>query len=172
MNSSMAVKTRGPLHKFGIFLPRWGQTKLMGFALNSASPRKNVDPNENSPVKTSELENLSEKLRDSMEEKEAARARPRNLRSGRTELSYQSARGNFGDGENQQRPTKRRKLTFSVGMSKQEVEEDFKKTLGRMPRSRPKTRPAKVQKILDKLFPGMLLTEISEDAYKMPPKKQ
>ncbi|KAK8986691.1 hypothetical protein V6N11_010242 [Hibiscus sabdariffa] len=63
---------------------------------------------------------------------------------------------------------KRARPVFSVTLSKQEIEEDFMVMVGRRPRKRPKKRARYVQKELDSLFPGLQLTEVTADAYKVP----
>lgn len=57
---------------------------------------------------------------------------------------------------------------FSLTLTKKEIEEDFMEMLGHRPPRRPKKRPRAVQKQLDALFPGMWLTEVSADSYKVP----
>ncbi|KAJ6350950.1 hypothetical protein OIU78_006967 [Salix suchowensis] len=57
---------------------------------------------------------------------------------------------------------------FSVSLSKKEIEEDFMAMLGQRPARRPKKRPRIVQKQMDTLFPGLWLTEVTVDAYKVP----
>ncbi|GKV46526.1 hypothetical protein SLEP1_g53504 [Rubroshorea leprosula] len=57
---------------------------------------------------------------------------------------------------------------FSVSLSKKEIEEDFMEMLRHRPPRRPKKRPRAVQKQLDSLFPGLWLTEVSAEAYKVP----
>ncbi|GLU04721.1 hypothetical protein SLE2022_218560 [Rubroshorea leprosula] len=57
---------------------------------------------------------------------------------------------------------------FSVALSKKEIEEDFMEILRHRPPRRPKKRPRIVQKQLDSLFPGLWLTEVSAEAYKVP----
>ncbi|XP_004497073.1 uncharacterized protein [Cicer arietinum] len=60
------------------------------------------------------------------------------------------------------------KVKFSLTLTKKEIEEDFMKMVGHRPPRRPKKRPRNVQKQLDNLFPGMWLSEVSADAYKVP----
>ncbi|KAK6931523.1 Protein of unknown function DUF1639 [Dillenia turbinata] len=57
---------------------------------------------------------------------------------------------------------------FSVSLSRKEIEEDFKVMLGQRPPRRPKKRPRAVQKQLDTLFPGLWLSEVNADSYKVP----
>ncbi|KAK7271234.1 hypothetical protein RJT34_26964 [Clitoria ternatea] len=57
---------------------------------------------------------------------------------------------------------------FSVSLSKQEVEQDFWAFLGTRPPRRPKKRPRIVQRQLNTLFPGLWLSEVSAEAYKVP----
>ncbi|XP_039003567.1 uncharacterized protein LOC120130393 [Hibiscus syriacus] len=63
---------------------------------------------------------------------------------------------------------KRARPEYSVSLSKQEIEEDFMVMVGRRPRKRPKKRARYVQKELDSLFPGLHLTEVTADSYKIP----
>ncbi|XP_010551248.1 PREDICTED: uncharacterized protein LOC104821917 [Tarenaya hassleriana] len=57
---------------------------------------------------------------------------------------------------------------FSVPLKRKEIEEDFMEVMGhRLPR-RPKKRPRTVQKQLDFLCPGLYLTEVTLDTYKVP----
>uniref|UniRef100_A0A7C9DN95 DUF1639 family protein n=1 Tax=Opuntia streptacantha TaxID=393608 RepID=A0A7C9DN95_OPUST len=56
---------------------------------------------------------------------------------------------------------------FSVALSKQEIEDDFVKMMGRRPPRKPKKRPRYVQRQLDTLFPGLWLSEITADMYKV-----
>ncbi|XP_039058146.1 uncharacterized protein LOC120201642 [Hibiscus syriacus] len=63
---------------------------------------------------------------------------------------------------------KRPRPKFSVSLSKKEIEQDFMAITGRRPPGRPKKRARHVQKQLDSLFPGMWLSEVSEDSYKVP----
>ncbi|KAF5777356.1 hypothetical protein HanXRQr2_Chr12g0534641 [Helianthus annuus] len=62
----------------------------------------------------------------------------------------------------------RERPKFSVSLSRRELEEDFMAMAGqRLPR-KPKRRPRAVQKQLDTLFPGLWLSEITADLYKVP----
>ncbi|XP_017224495.1 uncharacterized protein LOC108200759 isoform X2 [Daucus carota subsp. sativus] len=69
-----------------------------------------------------------------------------------------------GSGEKRERERAR----FSVSLSKDEIEEDFVAITGnRVPR-RPKKWPRNVRRQLDMLFPGLWLTEVTADLYKVP----
>lgn len=73
-----------------------------------------------------------------------------------------------GGGERRERERERERVKFSVSLSKDEIEEDFMVITGcRVPR-RPKKRAKNVQKQLDMLFPGLWLTEVNADLYKVP----
>uniref|UniRef100_A0ACD5T7N6 Uncharacterized protein n=1 Tax=Avena sativa TaxID=4498 RepID=A0ACD5T7N6_AVESA len=66
-------------------------------------------------------------------------------------------------------PSRRRKRApFSVALSPEEIEEDIYSLTGGRPRRRPRKRPRAVQRQLDSLFPGLWLTEITADDYKVP----
>ncbi|XP_073053914.1 uncharacterized protein [Primulina eburnea] len=62
---------------------------------------------------------------------------------------------------------KRKREKVSVALSKREIEEDFLSFTGRKPPRRPKKRNKMVQRELDTLFPGLRLTEITPDLYKV-----
>ncbi|KAD2804268.1 hypothetical protein R6Q59_030212 [Mikania micrantha] len=57
---------------------------------------------------------------------------------------------------------------FSVSLSRHELEEDFMAMTGRRLPRKPKKRPRVIQKQLDTLFPGLWLSEITADLYKVP----
>lgn len=59
------------------------------------------------------------------------------------------------------------RVKFSVSLCRQEIEDDFVKMMGRRPPRKPKKRPRYVQKQLDTLFPGLWLSEITADMYKV-----
>ncbi|KAL3338556.1 hypothetical protein AABB24_027604 [Solanum stoloniferum] len=63
---------------------------------------------------------------------------------------------------------KRQRVKFSVPLSRREIDEDFMAMVGNRPLRRPKKRPKLVQKNLDTIFPGLWLTEITADMYKVP----
>ncbi|XP_019426757.1 PREDICTED: uncharacterized protein LOC109335132 isoform X1 [Lupinus angustifolius] len=63
---------------------------------------------------------------------------------------------------------KMEKVKFSVPLSKKEIEDDFMELLGHRPPRRPKKRTRIVQKQLDTLFPGLWLSEVTADSYKVP----
>ncbi|KAJ8570161.1 hypothetical protein K7X08_006738 [Anisodus acutangulus] len=65
-------------------------------------------------------------------------------------------------------PGEKKRATFSVSLSRKEIEEDFMAMVGHRPPRRPKKRAKLVQKNLDTLFPGLWLTEITPDLYKVP----
>ncbi|KAE9611770.1 hypothetical protein Lalb_Chr06g0165981 [Lupinus albus] len=60
------------------------------------------------------------------------------------------------------------KVKFSVPLSRKEIEDDFMELLGHRPPRRPKKRARIVQKQLDTLFPGLWLSEVTADSYKVP----
>ncbi|KAL6954579.1 hypothetical protein U1Q18_045640 [Sarracenia purpurea var. burkii] len=62
---------------------------------------------------------------------------------------------------------KRGRAKFSVSLSRREIEEDFMVMAGHRPHRRPKKRPKIVQNQLDTLFPGLWLTEVTADIYKV-----
>ncbi|XP_008673758.1 uncharacterized protein [Zea mays] len=57
---------------------------------------------------------------------------------------------------------------FSVTLTSEEIEEDIYSVTGARPRRRPRRRPRPVQKQLDMLFPGLWLSEITAETYRVP----
>lgn len=57
---------------------------------------------------------------------------------------------------------------FAVELEAEEIEEDVYALTGARPRRRPRKRSRVVQRQLDSLFPGLWLTEITADAYRVP----
>ncbi|XP_009795808.1 uncharacterized protein LOC107820480 [Nicotiana tabacum] len=80
----------------------------------------------------------------------------------RSDFAGGAAAGASASGE------KRQRVKFSVPLSRGEIEEDFMAMVGHRPPRRPKKRAKFVQKNLDTLFPGLWLTEITPDLYKVP----
>lgn len=63
---------------------------------------------------------------------------------------------------------KRERPKFSVSLSRREIEDDFTVMAGRRLPRKPKKRPRIIQKQLDTLFPGLWLSEITADLYRVP----
>lgn len=61
-----------------------------------------------------------------------------------------------------------KKQKFSVSLSREEIEEDFLLLTGSKPPRRPKKRTKTVQKQLDNVFPGLWLSSVTPDCYKVP----
>ncbi|KAK7251627.1 hypothetical protein RIF29_34979 [Crotalaria pallida] len=57
---------------------------------------------------------------------------------------------------------------FCVSLTKEEVDQDFWALVGTKPPRRPKKRPRILQRQLDTLFPGLWLTEVNAESYKVP----
>ncbi|KAK2633701.1 hypothetical protein Ddye_029996 [Dipteronia dyeriana] len=73
-----------------------------------------------------------------------------------------------GGGVPAEKEVKKERPNFSIALSKKEIEEDFLELVNHRPPRRPKKRPRIVQKQLDTLFPGLWLTEVTADSYKVP----
>ncbi|KDP29438.1 hypothetical protein JCGZ_18359 [Jatropha curcas] len=73
-----------------------------------------------------------------------------------------------GDKKEKEEDTEQVRPKFSVALSRKEIEEDFMEMVGHRPARRPKKRSRNVQKQLDCLFPGLWLTEVTVDTYKVP----
>ncbi|KAI4350929.1 hypothetical protein L6164_005332 [Bauhinia variegata] len=118
------------------------------------------------------------------EDEAAANARPWNLRTRRAackapneeERKFDSGSSPMKVGEavaTKEKPKpvsvdKNEKVKLSVSLSKEEVEQDFFALLGTRPPRRPKKRPRVVQRQLDSVFPGLWLTEVTTESYKVP----
>ncbi|KAL1295914.1 hypothetical protein HN51_056731 [Arachis hypogaea] len=63
---------------------------------------------------------------------------------------------------------KMEKVKFSLPLARKEIEDDFMVLVGHRPPRRPKKRPRIVQRQLDSLFPGLWLSEVTADSYKVP----
>ncbi|KAL5794988.1 hypothetical protein ACOSP7_003582 [Xanthoceras sorbifolium] len=62
---------------------------------------------------------------------------------------------------------KEEKKKFSIVLTKEEIEEDFLAMTGGKPSKRPQKRTKSVQKQLDYTFPGLWLSSITPDSYKV-----
>lgn len=62
---------------------------------------------------------------------------------------------------------KETKQKFSVSLSREEIEEDFLLMTGSKPPRKPKRRTKTVQKQLDSVFPGLWLSSVTPDCYKV-----
>ncbi|KAK9223218.1 hypothetical protein WN944_011660 [Citrus x changshan-huyou] len=80
-----------------------------------------------------------------------------------TEIGAKSPKLQRGEKE-----IKKERPKFAVSLMRKEIEEDFMEMVGHRPPRRPKKRPRIVQKQMDSLFPGLWLTEVTVDSYKVP----
>ncbi|GKC26736.1 hypothetical protein Tco_1034030 [Tanacetum coccineum] len=71
-------------------------------------------------------------------------------------------------GEKREREKEKERAKFSISISRREIEEDFAVMSGRRLPRKPKKRPRYIQKQLDTLFPGLWLSEITADLYRVP----
>ncbi|PKA63537.1 hypothetical protein AXF42_Ash005432 [Apostasia shenzhenica] len=62
---------------------------------------------------------------------------------------------------------KGQRMKFSVSLSRKEIEEDFYAFKGRRPPLRPQKRARIVQRQIDALLPGLWLSEVTLDSYKV-----
>ncbi|KAK9277754.1 hypothetical protein L1049_007301 [Liquidambar formosana] len=73
-----------------------------------------------------------------------------------------------GVGGNGNCTEKKERPKFRVPLSRKDIEEDYRAMTGERPPRRPKKRAKIVQRQLDSLFPGLWLTEVTADIYKVP----
>ncbi|XP_066309436.1 uncharacterized protein [Miscanthus floridulus] len=162
------------------------RAKLMGH-LRDAADRLHLPPPPPSlsppkPQQPRPPEPGPEPAAPSQQEEEATAARPWNLRDRKCRRptargaaaaaaldASSPAWGEVGGAEKARRSVPRReRAPFAVALTAEEVEEDVYALTGARPRRRPRKRPRVVQRQLDSLFPGLWLTEITADAYKVP----
>ncbi|KAJ8564733.1 hypothetical protein K7X08_001193 [Anisodus acutangulus] len=86
----------------------------------------------------------------------------------RTENKSPNLRGGSTAGASSAGEKKRERVKFTVPLTRREIEEDFMAMVRHRPPRRPKKRAKLVQKYLDTLFPGLWLSEITADLYKVP----
>ncbi|KAJ9563660.1 hypothetical protein OSB04_008820 [Centaurea solstitialis] len=100
-----------------------------------------------------------------LEEEEEEQLKPRLLTSDVVINSSSHSHSHGGDGRIEK--VVRARAKFSVPLSRREMEKDFE-DMGerRLPR-KPKKRPKSIQNQLDTLFPGLWLTEINADLYRV-----
>ncbi|XP_020209234.1 uncharacterized protein LOC109794167, partial [Cajanus cajan] len=64
----------------------------------------------------------------------------------------------------------KKSMQLRLQLSREEIEEDFMSMTGRRPPRKPRRRPRPtfVQNLLDSLFPGLMLREVTPDLYDVP----
>ncbi|KAK1297856.1 hypothetical protein QJS10_CPB14g00370 [Acorus calamus] len=72
-----------------------------------------------------------------------------------------------GGGSEAMGEAKKERPRFSVSLTREEIEEDVFGLTGSKPSRRPKKRPKSVRKQLDMIFPGLWLTEVTPEIYKV-----
>ncbi|XP_015056290.1 serine/arginine repetitive matrix protein 1 [Solanum pennellii] len=85
------------------------------------------------------------------------------------ENKFQSPHMNVNKPENNESnpPKKEKRPRFSIALSREEIDEDIYAMTGSKATRKPKKRVKNVQKQLDTLFPGLWLTSITPDLYKV-----
>ncbi|KAG6587658.1 hypothetical protein SDJN02_15346, partial [Cucurbita argyrosperma subsp. argyrosperma] len=181
---AMEPERSKPLHNFSMPYLTWGSQRFLK-CINLPSNSNNSNPtnftNLPSPMNhvTHQPSNRNSHRTSSIEESkkpkfsivgeaggdESAAARPWNLRTRRAACKGPEDERNLELGSSKNIKEKNRSALI-VSLSKEEIEEDFGVLVGRLPR-RPKKRPRAVQKQLDTLFPGLFLTQITPDSYKL-----
>ncbi|KAF3438578.1 hypothetical protein FNV43_RR21341 [Rhamnella rubrinervis] len=107
-------------------------------------------------------------LEEGAKDESAEATRPWNLRTRRGAYNVPTKQVKVNDlGSSPVKKSSPKRPKFSLSLSKKEVEEDFAAMAGIRPPRRPKKRSRAVQKQLDLLFPGLWLTEVSPDSYKV-----
>ncbi|PKA63540.1 hypothetical protein AXF42_Ash005435 [Apostasia shenzhenica] len=154
------------LHNFSFPTPGWGCQRILrcinavaenetGGGNRSNSSSSNSSPE--NPLEISPAPAAKEKLVEQAHAS-AAPVRKWNLRKRRA-ACLDLIRSDGGGMD--QRPK------FSISLSRKEIEEDFIAFTGKKPPRRPQRRPRNVQRQLDKLFPGSLLSDVTLTSYKV-----
>ncbi|XP_057805508.1 uncharacterized protein LOC131020605 isoform X2 [Salvia miltiorrhiza] len=78
-------------------------------------------------------------------------------------LNNRSGENDGGNGGKKEK----RKLSISIPLTKEEIEEDIFALTGSKPARRPKKRAKNIQKQVDTCFPGLWLVSITADSYKV-----
>lgn len=83
--------------------------------------------------------------------------------------SQESAQLELGLGFDAEKKTmeKRKRSSFLIALTKEEIEADILAITGSKPMARPKKRPKNVQRQLDNLFPGLCLKSITPNSCKV-----
>ncbi|TKY60939.1 heat shock cognate 70 kDa protein [Spatholobus suberectus] len=167
---AMGPERPKPLHDFSMPCLKWGNQRFLRCVQVSATD----DPNDFDTVRQKlmiDLKLAADNLKVSFFRE--ANPKPWNLRTRRAACKAPHHTNQL-DSVTEEKKNKNKKMKmeerakFSVSLSKEEVELDFWALLGTRPPRRPKKRPRIVQKNLDTLFPGLWLTEVSAESYKVP----
>ncbi|TXG62569.1 hypothetical protein EZV62_009563 [Acer yangbiense] len=134
-------------------------------------------------VESSEKKELSAALVASDGGYSSNQIKPWNLRSSRKDQdhtsasapvqaqlpSQESAQLELGLGFDAEKKTmeKRKRSSFLIALTKEEIEADILAITGSKPMARPKKRPKNVQRQLDNLFPGLCLKSITPNSCKV-----
>ncbi|KAL8130249.1 hypothetical protein V2J09_019404 [Rumex salicifolius] len=186
-----------PLHNFSLPPSlKWGAQKVLRCAKSHSLRRSAAAAASHSADDTEALRGklmrdlrtpatTSPVLDEEDEDDESAAARPWNLRTRRAACRAPGDCVSAGGGDRNREASlspmtlekgsrrirdseKRGRAKFSIELSKEEVELDYLVMLGNRPPRRPKKRPKMVQRQLEFVFPGLWLTEITIDRYKVP----
>ncbi|XP_027342876.1 uncharacterized protein LOC113855432 [Abrus precatorius] len=170
---AMLPERSKPLHNFSMPCLKWGNQRFLRCVKVPAD-----DPNDIDAVRQKlmiDLRVAADNLKVSIFEQPNHNHRPWNLRTRRAackEPNHTNQVDSVVDEKEKEKKKKKLKMEerakFSVSLSKEEVEQDFWAMLGTKPPRRPKKRPRIVQKQLDTLFPGLWLTEVTAESYKVP----
>ncbi|KAK1666486.1 hypothetical protein QYE76_054645 [Lolium multiflorum] len=132
------------------------RAKLMGH-LHDAADRLRLPPAKTQPPPEPEAPPLPPPPEEPLSV--AAGSMPWTLRERRRRPSARGSTTSHDDGV---------RAPFAVALEAEEIEDDVYALTGARPRRRPRKRPRTVQRQLDSLFPGLWLTEITADAYRVP----
>ncbi|KAL6565872.1 hypothetical protein OROHE_004927 [Orobanche hederae] len=102
-----------------------------------------------------------------MPERHKGQSPLRNLSNNKPGGNGGSCGGGRGDLKKGSDKKEKRKLSVSLSLSKDEIEEDIFSLTGSKPARRPKKRAKIIQRQINSLFPGSWLVSISADSYKV-----
>ncbi|KAJ0989146.1 hypothetical protein J5N97_007502 [Dioscorea zingiberensis] len=170
-------ESKSRLHNFSFPTRSWGSTRL----LRCSKPTSGSEPIAGDPKAPSSSPPAT--AASTPEEEASSPARPWNLRTRRAACNAPMEKaspmpskspspipvekaGNGGRTVRLRSDSVERKR-FSVQLTREEIEEDFYSFKGTKPPRRPKKRPRVVQRQLDALFPGLWLSEVSLETYRI-----
>ncbi|KAK1370420.1 hypothetical protein POM88_036512 [Heracleum sosnowskyi] len=154
------------VHNFALPGLKWAHKSTRTELSNPSSPNESDDPNQE-PTQQEQLINVV------VVEVDESSGKPWDLRSGMPVSAQQppphqtNEATNLDGGveRNERREKKKEKLRISL--TKEEIEEDLYSLTGSMPSQRPRKRTRAVQKLVDKVFPGLSLDGTSADTYRV-----
>ncbi|KAJ8622853.1 hypothetical protein MRB53_031382 [Persea americana] len=166
-------KPHHPLHNFNLPGLRWGTQRALRCMKIDPNSDPSITQNQDQRPQAIRYENCKKTVlikeisaANDKEEEAVKSTGPWNLRSRKafchspkSQLNHQRNGASVS--------VKREPKKLSLSLRKEEIEEDFLAMAGSKPPRRPKKRPKVIQQQLDEIFPGLGLSGITADKYKV-----